>query len=161
MEQFDKLGEYKLFVEDTARFTEQRRSLSNKFVAVNLALLGSAGVLLKEVNSTKLWMALLPLPLIVAGIFVCVWWRQLIFKYKKIVGFRIDILREIEEHPGMADSIKMYHREDELYPRDEEGRSMEGIGLNFSDLESRLPTLFAVLYVVFGLILLCALDYAR
>jgi hypothetical protein len=161
MEQFDKLGEYKLFVEDTARFTERRQTISNIYVAVNSLLLAGIALLIKDIGSRGAMGPILPLPLIVAGIFVCIWWRQLIFKYKRLVGFRIDALHEIENHPAMEDSIRMYHKEDELYPRDEEGNEDKSKGPAFSDIERRLPTLFGVLYVVFGLILLCALDYAR
>ena len=161
MEQFDKFAEYKLFVEDTARFAERRQTVSNRYVAVNFALLGSLGLLLKDLSDRGIMNLLLPLLLIAIGVFVCIWWRQLIFKYKMLVGFRIKRLRDIEDHEDMFQSIKMYQKEDELYPRDEKGNPIKGKGLNFSDLESRLPTLLAVLYVVFGLILLCALDYAR
>ena len=106
-----------------------------------------------------LWTLLLPLPLIVAGIFVCIWWRQLLLKYKKFVGFRIDRLREMEEHPDMQDSIRMYHMEDKLYPRTPEGKMIQGKGLDISDLETRLPRLFVVLYCVFGFILFCILAF--
>jgi len=51
----------------------------------------------------------------------------------------------------------MYHVEDKLYPRDAEGKMVPGEGLNFSDLEVRLPWLFLVLYSLFGIGLLIVL----
>ncbi len=148
MAEFDKFEEYKLFVDDTARFSERRQTISNIYVAVNSLLLAAIGLLIKDLGARSPWTMLLPLPLIVAGILVCLWWRQLIRKYKKLVGIRIDTLREMED--GMTGSVKMYHVEDELYPRDEEDKMIPGKGLNFADLEAKLPTLFVVLYCVFG-----------
>lgn len=51
----------------------------------------------------------------------------------------------------------MYHVEDQLYPRGAEGKMIPGQGLNFSDLEVRLPWLFLVLYGLFSLGLLVVL----
>jgi hypothetical protein len=153
--EFEKFEEYKLFVDDTARLSERRQTVSNIYVAVNSLLLVAIGLLIKELGARGLWTLLLPLPLITAGIAVSLWWRQLIRKYKKLVGLRIDELREMED--AMPESIKMYHVEDKLYPRDEDGKMIPGEGLNFSDLEARLPMLFVVLYCIFGVGSLTAL----
>jgi len=155
--EFNKFEEYKLFVEDTARFSERRQTISNIYVAVNSLLLAAIGLLIKDLAAKGLWGLLLPLPLVVAGIAVSLWWRQLIYKYKALVGLRIDTLREMEELPEMAESVEMYHVEDRLYPRDAEGKMIPGKGLNFSDLEVRLPWLFLALYSLFGIGLLIAL----
>lgn len=148
MAEFNKFEEYKLFVGDTARFTERRQTVSNIYVAVNSLLLAAIGLLIKDLGVRYLWTLLLPLPLITAGIAVSLWWRQLIRKYKKLVGLRIDTLHKMEEM--MPESVKMYHIEDKLYPRDEDGKMIPGKGLNFSDLEARLPMLFVMLYCIFG-----------
>ncbi|HAH00854.1 MAG TPA: hypothetical protein DCL75_18835, partial [Ktedonobacter sp.] len=50
-------------------------------------------------------------------------------------------------------SVQMYHREDELYPRDPRDNIIQGRGLNFSDLESQLPQLFIFLYILLSLCL--------
>ena len=97
-----------------------------------------------------LWSLLLPLSLITAGIFICWWWRQLIHKYKELVKLRISTLREMEDK--MPESVKMYHVEDRLYPRDKDGKMIPGTGLTFSDIEARLPTVFVVLYCIFGVV---------
>ena len=93
--------------------------------------------------------------MIAAGIAVSLWWRQLIRKYKKLVGLRIDTLRKMED--DIPESVKMYHVEDTLYPRDEDGKMIPGEGLNFSDLEARLPMLFVALYGIFGVAALVVL----
>ena len=157
MAEFDKFEEYKLFVEDTARFSERRQTISNVYVTVNSLLLAAIGLLIKDVGARGAWTLLLPLPLIAAGIAVSLWWAQLIRKYKLLVGLRIDTLRQMEELPEMAGAVKMYHVEDQLYPRGAEGKMIPGKGLNFSDIEVRLPWLFLVLYSLFGIGLLIAL----
>ena len=50
----------------------------------------------------------------------------------------------------MTGCHQMYHAEDALYPRDEQGEMLKGEGLNLSDLERRLPWVFIVLYGMLG-----------
>lgn len=147
MVEFNKFEEYKLFVEDTARFTERRQTVSNIYIAVNSLLLTAVGLLIKELGALCYWTLLLPLPFIASGIGVSLWWGQIIRKYKAIVGLRIDTLRDMED--DMEGSVRMYHAEDKLYPRDQNGNMIHGKGLNFSDHEARLPGLFMVLYCIF------------
>ena len=54
----------------------------------------------------------------------------------------------MEEQEGLKSIEGMYHREDELYPRNEDGSVKQGEGLNFSDLEGNLPKLFIILYYI-------------
>jgi hypothetical protein len=97
---------------------------------------------------------------VIAGILVCIWWRQLIFKYKTLVGFRMKQLMEMEALPEMQGCHQMYLKErEELYKRDAQGRKVPAGRLNFSELEGRLPALFIVLYALFGLFLILALAW--
>ncbi len=145
------LEEYKLFVEDTARFSERRQTVTNTYVAINSAIAGLITFLVRDSGLVNWWLVVALLPLIGFGIMVCNYWRQLIVKYKKLVGLRLNVLREMEMNlPG---SVQMYHQEDKLYPRDLQNKPIPGVGLNFSDLETRLPWLFIVLYVVLELAL--------
>ncbi len=112
MAEFEKFEEYKLFVDDTARLSDRSQTVSSIYVAVNSILLAAIGLLIKELGAQVLWTLLLPLPLITAGIAISLWWSQLIRKYKKLVGLRIDSLRDMEDK--MPDSVKMYHAEDKL-----------------------------------------------
>lgn len=144
-----KFGEYKAFIEDTARFTDRRQTISNTFVVINSLLLTVISYSLKDSSFIQPWKIILTIPLILAGILVSVWWRQLIRKYKKLVNLRIRLLREMENSKELSGLVKMYHAEDELYPRDENGKMLKGKGLNFSDLEAKLPLLFIGLYTLF------------
>jgi hypothetical protein len=157
MAEFTKFDEYNLFVNDTARFSERRQTISNIHVTINSLLLTVIGLLIKDAGGCDVWSLLLPLPMITAGIFVSWWWCQLIHKYKTLINLRIDTLHKMEnEIPGL---VKMYHIEDRLYPRDENGMLIPKKGLNFSDLESRLPILFIILYCLFGVGSLLAIIY--
>lgn len=145
----DKFEEYKLFVEDTARFTERRQTVTNIYVAVNSIILGAIAFLVKDLEFIDFWKVFVGVLVLVAGIFICLQWDRLIYKYKLLVGFRIRQLREMEESPEMSNCHRMYHVEDELYPRDKDGNDIPGKGLNISDRERLLPRVFITLYGVF------------
>jgi len=157
MSAFDKFEEYKLFVEDTARFSERRQTVNNLHVAVNSLLLSAVAFLVKDVGFAPLWRALVALPLLAAGIVICLQWDRLIIKYKKLVGFRIDQLRVMENLPEMTGCHRMYHAEDILYPRDKHDQPIPGQGLNFSDRERWLPCVFLIVYGLFLVGLVVAL----
>jgi hypothetical protein len=145
--------EYKLFVEDAARFSERRQTITNIYITINGAIASLITFLVRDSGFVNWWLVVAILPLIGFGIVICSYWWQLIIKYKSLVGLRLNVLREMEmKLPG---SVQMYHREDELYPRDPQNQNqpIPGRGLNFSDLEKRLPFLFIVLYVILGLAL--------
>jgi len=145
----NKFEEYSLFIEDTARLSDRRQTVSNTFVAVNSLLLVAIGLLIKDLVATGVWRLLLPVPLIVSGIIISRRWSELLSNYKKLIGFRINVLRDMEKK--MSGIENMYHREDLLYPRDVSGGSHSIGGLNFSDKEQSLPNIFILLYCLFGL----------
>lgn len=149
MSQFSKFEEYKLFVEDTARFSERRQTVTNIYTAVNSILLAGVALLVRESGLQSTIIALSSIGLLVAGIFICIFWYQLIIRYKDLVGLRLRELRHMEESPNMVDSHKMYHKEDELYPRDESGELIKEKVSAFSDLERGIPIVFIILYTVF------------
>jgi hypothetical protein len=151
MSTFDKFEEYKLFIEDTARFSERRQKVGSTYVAVNSIILSAIAFLVKDSGFTGQWQLLVVLPLLVAGMTICLSWRQLILNYKKLVNLRIDRLRAMEELPEMEGSSQMYHAEDELYPRSGQGERKRRKGLNFSDLEQQLPWVFLALYGMFSI----------
>ena len=76
-----------------------------------------------------------------------------------LVGFRIDMLRKMENTKELSWTEKMYHAENILYPRDEDGNMLEGEGLNFSDLEARLPNVFISLYGLAGFFIVITLIF--
>lgn len=162
MSPFPKFEEYKLFIEDTARFSERRQTVGSAFVAVNTLLLAAIAFLVKDSGAQNygLLVVLLPLPLILAGILVSLWWRKIILRYKRLVNLRMRELLAMEKLPEMQGCQEIYHKErDELYQRNAQGQKVPAGRSNFSDLESRLPLLFIVLYGLFGFSLVVALFW--
>ncbi|MDD2756026.1 MAG: hypothetical protein PHS80_10910 [Methanothrix sp.] len=151
----NKFEEYSLFIEDTARLSERRQTISNTYVAVNSLLLVAIGLLIKDLGATGVWRLLLPVPLIVSGIIISRRWSELLSNYKKLVGFRINVLKDMEKK--MSGIENMYHREELIYPMDGSSGSHSIHGLNFSDKEQALPKIFILLYCIFGLGLIAAL----
>ncbi|VVB64875.1 Uncharacterised protein [uncultured archaeon] len=151
----NQLEEYKFFIDDTARFSERRQTISNIYMAVNSLLLTAIGLVVKDLAIQSYWNLFLTIPLVLAGIAVSLWWSQLIYRYKELVRFRIKVLRKMEDE--MTNSIKMYHLEDELYPVDANGNPIPGKGLNLSDIEGMLPKLFIILYIICFIVVLLAL----
>jgi hypothetical protein len=143
----DKFDEYKLFVEDTARFTSNRQTANNMYVAVNSIVLSASAFIIKDAGFLDSWKPFVVLPVLTAGVVVCLQWSRLIVKYKQLIGFRIRELKKIENK--ITNCHKMYEKEIELYPVDAEGRSIPGIGLNFSDRERWLPRIFLSVYSIY------------
>jgi len=146
----NKFEEYKLFIEDTARFTDRRLMVTNIYVAVNTILLSAVALLLTETELDRWIVAIAAYAVICGGTVVCLFWRQLIGKYKDLVGLRIDELRQMEDLPEMAGCQRMYHAEDRLYPRADAEQTARQRTPAFSDLERQLPHVFIALYIVFA-----------
>ncbi len=144
---FNKFEEYKLFVEDTARFSERRQSVNNSYVTINSIILTALAFLVKDAGFNRPWQAFAVIPVSLAGAVICWRWVMIINNYKKLVDFRIDQLRIVESDPGMAGCHRMYHAEDALYPRDAGGKTLTRKALSFSEKEKFLPYVFAAIYV--------------
>ena len=149
MKPLDKFEEYKLFVESTDRFSERRQQIGNTYLTVNSIIIGAIAFLVKDAGFGTTLRSIVIIMTLIVGIIVCDVWKQIIFKYKKLVGLRIDELREIENHIDMKNCHKMYHAEDKLYPRDENNNPIKGEALNISDKEAWLPNIFIISYLLF------------
>ncbi len=122
----NKFDEYKLFVDDTARFTERRLTVTNIFVAVNSILLGGIALLIKDAGIATWAIKITVLLLLCAGIGICGLWAQIITKYKKLIGLRMRELKKMENHPEMAGCHQMYILENELYPENKPKNIRDG-----------------------------------
>ncbi len=143
--------EYQLFVNDTARLSDRRQTVTNTYITVNGAIITLMAFLVKDSRPISWWPVLALLPLVSFGAVVCFHWWYLLKNYRRLVGLRLKVLREMESK--LTNSIQMYHREDELYPPAGQGHPLSAKGLNFSDLESHLPLVFLALYLVLVLAL--------
>ena len=134
---FNKFQEYKLFVEDTARFSDRRQMASNVMVAVNALLVAGVGTLVAKAADGAWWLLLVAALLLVAGILVCVIWFALIRRYEEMIKLRVGELKQME--CLMDGSHEWHHLMEELYKK----------GLSFSGIQQWLPCVFIGLYLAF------------
>ncbi len=151
-----RFKEYRAFIEDTSRLTERRQNTSNLYISINSLLLTGLMFAIKDFNENLSLDFLFPFLIVVAGIFISLLWKQVITKYKKLVGLRIRTLRKMENDEALTWMTKMYHVEDKLYPVDKNDQPIMGKGLNFSDKEAQLPSIFIGLYTIAGVFLIAS-----
>lgn len=103
---FSKFDEYRLFIEDTARLSDRRQTVTNAYITVNGAIVALITFVFRDAG-VKDWRAVVALlPLILAGLIVCYFWHALLYSYKELLRFRFKQLEKMEEElPG---SHKMY-----------------------------------------------------
>ncbi len=152
MSGYSKFEEYKLLVEDTSRITDRRKAESNLFTTINSIFLTAVAILLNDSNLNSWVITSAAIVIVVAGITISRTWEDMIDNYRKLSKLRYQVLWEMEEN-DLPDSVKIYHREQELYPRDEKGKQVVSKGL-FADTEKRLPRVFMSLYIITILIII-------
>ncbi len=146
MSAFDKFEEYKLFIDDTARFSERRQTVTNAYITVNGAIVGLITFLVKDAGLTNWWLVVAMLPLIVAGVAVCYFWHRLLATYRTLLDFRFEQLEGMERGEALQGCHGMYNLEAERFYRKAPPEQQIG----FSRIEMRLPLLFVALYVFMG-----------
>lgn len=115
MSYVDKFEEYKLFIEDTARFSERRQTVTNIYVSVNSALIGLVIFLVKDAGLTNWWMLAAIMPLIVIGIVVCSFWYRLLDFYRRLLDFRFKQLEAMERSPLLNGCHQTYNLEAQYF----------------------------------------------
>lgn len=141
-----KFDEYKLFIDDTARLSERRQGVTNTCITVNGAIVGLITFLIKDAGLTNWWLVVTMLPLIVAGIAVCYFWRRLLATYKTLIDFRFEQLEKMERGESLQGCHRMYNLEAQRFY----GEAPPEQKIGFSRIEMRLPLLFIALYVLMG-----------
>ena len=142
MSDYSRYDEYKMLLEDTARFTDRRQNASTLYTSVNSIFLAALSLIIKDIDIVEKYVIFASVVVIFAGIASCVSWTTYIQSYKKLIAFRFKVLKEIEQTSGMQESIKIYAREDEFYYSQDEGKGL------FTKTEQNLPLIFMVLYII-------------
>lgn len=146
----NKLEEYRLFIEDTARLSERRQRITSTYITVNSALAGVITFVIKDPQLSNWMMLIAVLPILVAGMIICYLWDHLITSYRVLINFRIKELEAMEQ--AIPGSHMMYNREaSKLYNKSQPKES-----ISFTGVERKLPLLFGILYLVVGLGLIIA-----
>jgi len=132
-----KLEEYKIFVEDTARFSDRRQTVHNTQVAIHTLFLGGVAALFAKaaqgITVTAVLLLALAVVLLIAALLFSIIWYRLTARYEEMIKFRCDRLKEMEKK--IAGSHKMICR---IGCRFED--------TSFSDIEARLPSVFMGVY---------------
>ena len=147
---YSRYDEYKMLIEDTARFTDRRQNASTLYTSINSIFLAALAIIISDFDQQSdyaLWAALV---MIIAGIITSIYWRIYIVNYKKLSNIRFTVLKQMEQEPGMEKSIKIYEKERDLYPKD------DSAGL-FAIIEKRLPETFIAIYI-FAVIVMVAVP---
>ena len=133
-------AEYRLFVEDTARFSDRRQAFSNVMVAVNALLATGIFIGLKDLDPHVLCRLVILVPLLGAGLAAACLWQKLFSEYEDMIGARTDFLKQIECKAGKdcRDGMHLF-LEKLFYPP-------EGPRRGFTRLEKWLPWIFIDLY---------------
>ena len=150
----DKFDEYKFFTERVQHRSERRQQASQIYLTVNTAIFGLIALLIKD-SGLKGWNLLIGiLPLFLVGVIVCLTWARIISEFKRLIGWQYEQLREMEKH--IKSLYKMHTKEWEEFYKPVNSKSR----FSFSDLESRMPSIFIGLYIVYaiGLIIVIALG---
>jgi hypothetical protein len=148
MDKFDKFDEYKFFAESTQYLSERRQSAAQTYLAVNTAVFALLAFLVKDTGLRDWVLVWASLPLLFVGTIACTVWEQIIRRYKRLIGWRYEQLRAIEN--DLPDSQQMYQKEWKKFFAPSNGKERFG----FSSLEAWLPRLFIGIYIVYGAALL-------
>jgi hypothetical protein len=140
----DKFDEYKYFTERAQHRSERRQQASQIYLTVNTAIFGLIALLIKD-SGLKGWsLVVAVLPLFLVGVFICLTWSKIISEFKRIIGWQYEQLRDMEKH--IKNSYKMHTKEWEEFYQPIESKG----NFSFSNLESRLPSIFIGLYIVYA-----------
>jgi hypothetical protein len=147
-----KLQEYTVFIEDSARFSDRRQTVHNTQVAIHAAFLAAVALLTTKVlegtPTARPVLLMLALVLLIAALLICIIWHRLTTRYKEMIGFRCKRLEEMEK--DIVGSHKMICR-----------ITCRFKDTSFSDIEAKLPWVFMGVYsvlilgVLVGLCLTC------
>lgn len=135
------LEQYKLCVEMADKVSQRRQSANNYCLSVNTFLLSFLAYL-TSIQVTSAVMIMIAL----VGILLCLIWFSLIRSYKNLNSAKFKVIIEMEKLLG---DYHPYDREWDLLKRGEDKKLYSLL----THVESKIPLLFASLYVFLILIL--------
>jgi hypothetical protein len=134
--------EYRLLFESTDRLVQRRRETTQVFFGVNAALSAVIAFLIKDLALPGPRLAIVAVPLFLMGMVASQLWRRTIEQYAGLIDWRYRQIRRLERR-GFVGSYQLFNREwQAIYspkPRETFG---------FSGLESAVPKVFMVLYIL-------------
>jgi len=148
----DKFDEYKFFTERVQHRSQRRQQASQIYLSVNTAIFGIIALLIKDSGLSGWSLAIATAPLFFVGVLVCTTWSRIIREFSRLIGWQYEQLREMENH--IKGSFKMHTKEwEEFYGLNKSKKSF-----SFSSLESQMPSIFIILYVIYALGIIVAVT---
>lgn len=147
----DKFEEFKFFSERIEAMSVRRQTASQTYLTVNTAVFGVLALLAKDAGFHGWDLMFVSLPLFLVGVLACVVWEKIISRFKQVIGWHYEQLRDMER--AMPDSYQMYCKEWERFYRPQRGKER----FSFSQLEVWLPRSLLGLYLVYGLGMIAAI----
>ncbi len=135
--------QYKIYIAGMEKISDRRESANRHFVTINSALLVLAGLVIQYAHSQQ---ALLLLGLCGLGVVISAIFWLLINSYKQLNTAKFTMLHEIEAKLP----IQLYKTEWKILG---EGKDRKKY-YPFSHVESLIPLVFGLAYIVMGLVVL-------
>ena len=142
------LEQYKLYVEMADRISARRDTANAFFLTLNGLFLGAAGALIDKGHAfTPKWALFFPLSVLLLE---CFFWFRLIISYKQLNGAKFNIVGEFETRLPASP-----YRKAEWITALKEGKHRKTYW-PLTHLESKIPVVFAVGYLVAAVALWCS-----
>lgn len=139
----DKFEEYKYLGERALNQSQRRQNANQIYLTLNTAIFGVMALLIKD-SGLKQWVLLLAnFPLFIVGLIACTTWLTIISRFKILIGWHYEQLREIEKN--LKGSHKFFTKEWNKFSNPQKEKTHN----SFSNLESIMPKLFIGLYLVY------------
>ena len=145
----DKFEEYKLFSDRTLQHSQRRQNASQIYLTVNTAIFSVMALLIRDSGLRGWNLVLASIPLFLVGLLASAVWIMIIARFKKLIGWYYEQLREMEEE--IKGSYKFYTKE--WISFSQKSRT------SFSDLEAFMPKIFIGLYLIYAIGMILAVKY--
>ena len=132
--------EYSLFLDQVNKLADRRQAVTSTYLSVNAAIFAVIAFVMKDVPMADWGKRISLLLLLMAAVIICDLWRRLITRYSELLKWWFKQLRALEDK--LSDSNRLLTEEyNELYKK---GHTRIGT------YETRLISIFQILYVAFG-----------
>lgn len=137
---------YPLFVNDTSRISDRRQTANTLYLSINSLLVGGIAFLAQQSGLASVSLLIVQVVIAIAGLFLTRQWLAVLELYRRLLAFRYEKLRALENTEGFPGAIKMFQVE---YTESGDKKIF-----GFTRIEGFVPRLFRVLYIVGTLLLI-------
>lgn len=129
------LSQWQTCVEMANNVSQRRDTTNNVFITLNLAIITAVSSISSIENISKF-------VILIFGMGICFLWFLLIKNFKTLNKIKFEIINEIEEKLPLQPFKDEWERLNELKNSEEKYK-------NFTKIESYLPLVFSVLYLIY------------